>query len=57
MLQAKENTKQARLVLVDLAQSMILDTCSLLGMLCPDKKQTLATKCCGFRAVSEQRPG
>ncbi|MDR1769126.1 MAG: hypothetical protein LBS02_00615 [Hungatella sp.] len=39
MLQAKENTKQARLVLVDLAQSMILDTCSLLGVLCPDKMQ------------------
>lgn len=37
ILQAEEKTKQARLILVDLAQRMILDACSLLGMSCPEE--------------------
>jgi len=37
ILQADEKTKQARLILVDLAQRMILDACSLLGMSCPEE--------------------
>ncbi|CUX25606.1 Arginine--tRNA ligase [Clostridium sp. C105KSO15] len=37
ILQAEEKTKQARLILVDLAQKMILDACSLLGMSCPEE--------------------
>lgn len=37
ILQAEKKIKQARLVLVDLAQSMILDACSLLGMSCPEE--------------------
>lgn len=37
ILQAEENIKQSRLVLVDLAQSMILDACSLLGLSCPEE--------------------
>lgn len=37
ILQAEERTKQARLILVDLAQKMILDACSLLGMSCPEE--------------------
>lgn len=37
ILQAEEKTKQARLILVDLAQRMILDACSLLGVSCPEE--------------------
>lgn len=37
ILQAEEKTKQARLILVDLAQRMILDACSLLGISCPEE--------------------
>lgn len=37
ILQAEEKIKQARLILVDLAQRMILDACSLLGMSCPEE--------------------
>ena len=35
ILQADEKTKKARLVLVDLTQSIISDSCSLLGISCP----------------------
>lgn len=37
ILQAEDKIKQARLVLVDLAQRMISDACSLLGMSCPEE--------------------
>ncbi len=37
ILQAEENIKQARIVLTDLAQSVILDACGLLGMSCPEE--------------------
>lgn len=37
ILQADEKTKQVRLVLVDLTQSIIKDACSLLGMECPEE--------------------
>lgn len=37
ILQADEKIKQARLVLVDLTQSIISDACSLLGMACPEE--------------------
>ncbi|HKM34035.1 MAG TPA: arginine--tRNA ligase [Lachnospiraceae bacterium] len=37
ILQADEKKKKARLVLVDLTQSIILDACSLLGMDCPEE--------------------
>lgn len=37
ILQADEKIKQARLVLVDLTQSIILDACGLLGMECPQE--------------------
>lgn len=37
ILQAEDKIKQARLALVDLAQRMISDACSLLGMSCPEE--------------------
>ncbi|MEY8353405.1 arginine--tRNA ligase [Lachnospiraceae bacterium 54-53] len=37
ILQAEEKVKQARMVLVDLAQSIISDACALLGMSCPEE--------------------
>lgn len=37
ILQADEKKKQARLVLVDLTQSIISDACNLLGMDCPEE--------------------
>lgn len=37
ILQADEKKKQARLVLVDLTQSIIKDACSLLGIACPEE--------------------
>ena len=37
ILQAEESTKQARIVLTDLAQRVILDACGLLGMACPEE--------------------
>lgn len=37
ILQADEKTKKARLVLVDLTQSIISDSCSLLGISCPEE--------------------
>lgn len=37
ILQAEKKKKQARLVLVDLTQSMISEACSLLGMTCPEE--------------------
>ena len=37
ILQAEENTKQARIVLADLTQQVILDACGLLGMTCPEE--------------------
>lgn len=37
ILQAEEKTREARLVLVDLTQSIILDACNLLGISCPEE--------------------
>lgn len=37
ILHADEKTKKARLVLVDLTQSIISDSCSLLGISCPEE--------------------
>ena len=37
ILQADEKKKKARLVLVDLTQSIISDACSLLGITCPEE--------------------
>ena len=37
ILQAEESTKQARIVLADLTQRVILNVCGLLGMSCPEE--------------------
>ncbi len=37
ILQAEDKVKQARLVVIDLVQRIILDACSLLGLSCPEE--------------------